>query len=279
MIEVPNANPAAARGGGGPRRAAGDGHARHGRLPRHRRAAAEGPRGRLLPRRLRGPRHLRPGRAEDARRGPEPGDRARPLRAAHLGRQVRGDRRRARRRRGRWRLLARPVEPGRRDVVLRHQRPVDPALEGSYSLPRVPPVDSPEEAERFRCTTHNYAILPMRDPDRYVAVSPYYSGGLSVVDFSDPAAPRGARPLPAAGRGRATRTCGLATGTTVGSTPTSTPRSSGSAPSRWTASGRSRSATSDRRSTRRPRSCPDPRNGPSRVVARERNFGRSALFD
>ena len=63
-------------------------------------------------------------------------------------------------------------------------------LEGSFSLPRVPPVDNPEEAERFRCTTHNYMILPMPDPDRYVAVSPYYSGGLSVVDFSNPAAPK-----------------------------------------------------------------------------------------
>ncbi|MDX6588070.1 MAG: hypothetical protein QOI31_2543 [Solirubrobacterales bacterium] len=67
--------------------------------------------------------------------------------------------------------------------------PESPTLEGSYSLPRVPPVDSPEEAERFRCTTHNYSILPMKQSDRYVAVSPYYSGGLSIVDFSDPAAP------------------------------------------------------------------------------------------
>ena len=67
--------------------------------------------------------------------------------------------------------------------------PESPTLEGSYSLPRVPPVDSPEEAERFRCTTHNYSILPMKNSDRYVAVSPYYSGGLSIVDFSDPAAP------------------------------------------------------------------------------------------
>lgn len=67
--------------------------------------------------------------------------------------------------------------------------PEDPTLEGSYSLPRVPPVDSPDEAERFRCTTHNYSIVPMRDKDRYVAVSPYYSGGLSIVNFSDPAAP------------------------------------------------------------------------------------------
>ena len=65
----------------------------------------------------------------------------------------------------------------------------NPVLDGSYSLPRVPPVDSAEEVERFRCTTHNYAILPMRD-GRYVAVSPYYSGGLSVVDFTDPAAPK-----------------------------------------------------------------------------------------
>ncbi len=68
--------------------------------------------------------------------------------------------------------------------------PANPQLEGSYSLPRVPPVDSAEEVERFRCTTHNYSILPMRDPSRYVAVTPYYSGGLSVVDFSDPANPK-----------------------------------------------------------------------------------------
>ena len=67
--------------------------------------------------------------------------------------------------------------------------PESPTLEGSYSLPRVPPVDSPEEAARFRCTTHDFSILPMKDRDRYVAVSPYYSGGLSIVDFSDPAAP------------------------------------------------------------------------------------------
>lgn len=49
-------------------------------------------------------------------------------------------------------------------------------------------MDTPEEAERFRCTTHNYSILPMRDGSN-VAVSPYYAGGLSIVDFSDPAAP------------------------------------------------------------------------------------------
>jgi hypothetical protein len=64
-----------------------------------------------------------------------------------------------------------------------------PVLDGSYSLPRIPPVDSVEEVDRFRCTTHNYMILPMRD-GRYVAVSPYYSGGLSAIDFTNPAQPR-----------------------------------------------------------------------------------------
>ncbi len=66
----------------------------------------------------------------------------------------------------------------------------NPVLEGHYSLPRVPPVDSAAEVERFRCTTHNYMVLPMRNANRYVAISPYYSGGLSLVDFTDPAAPR-----------------------------------------------------------------------------------------
>lgn len=67
----------------------------------------------------------------------------------------------------------------------------NPATEvGSYSLPRVPETDTPEEVERYRCTTHNYSILPMRNEKRYIAVSPYYSGGLSVVDFSNPANPK-----------------------------------------------------------------------------------------
>lgn len=59
-----------------------------------------------------------------------------------------------------------------------------------YQLPRQPPVDSLEEGERYRCTTHNYNILPMRDPNRYVAVSAYYAGGWSMVDFSDPSNPK-----------------------------------------------------------------------------------------
>jgi hypothetical protein len=54
----------------------------------------------------------------------------------------------------------------------------------------VPAPNSQEEVERFRCTTHNYNMLPTRDRDRYLAAVPYYMGGLAIVDFSDPANPR-----------------------------------------------------------------------------------------
>ncbi len=67
--------------------------------------------------------------------------------------------------------------------------PSAPALEGHYSLPRIPEWDDEQEAQRSRCTTHLYTILPMKDPNRYVAVSSYYSGGISAVDFTDPANP------------------------------------------------------------------------------------------
>ena len=61
---------------------------------------------------------------------------------------------------------------------------------GHYALPRIPPgADSPDEADYYRCTTHNFNILPMKDPKKYIAVSSYYTGGLSVIDFSDPANP------------------------------------------------------------------------------------------
>ena len=62
--------------------------------------------------------------------------------------------------------------------------PANPRLDGHFSLPRTPTI--PEEEI---CTTHLYNILPMRDPSKYIAVSSYYGGGMSVVDFSDPAAP------------------------------------------------------------------------------------------
>jgi len=69
-------------------------------------------------------------------------------------------------------------------------RPRHPELKGHFSLPRVPPADTPEELERFRCTTHNWNVLPTKDRSRYIAVSAYYSGGLAAVDFSDPTNPK-----------------------------------------------------------------------------------------
>jgi len=68
--------------------------------------------------------------------------------------------------------------------------PRDPKLLSHHSLPRVPTTDTVEELERFRCTTHNWNILPTRDPSRYIAVSAYYSGGLAAIDFSNPENPK-----------------------------------------------------------------------------------------
>ncbi|HET7483631.1 MAG TPA: hypothetical protein VFK89_12310, partial [Actinomycetota bacterium] len=61
--------------------------------------------------------------------------------------------------------------------------PSNPQQVGHYALPRTP---APEEV----CTTHNFDIIPMNDPKKYIATPAYYDGGLSVVDFSDPAAPK-----------------------------------------------------------------------------------------
>jgi hypothetical protein len=63
--------------------------------------------------------------------------------------------------------------------------PRNPVEKDHHALPRLPPADTPQEAERFRCTTHNYNILPTKNRDRYLAAVPYYAGGLAVVDFSD----------------------------------------------------------------------------------------------
>lgn len=60
--------------------------------------------------------------------------------------------------------------------------PASPTMVGHWALPRTP---APEEV----CTTHNFNIIPMRDATKYIAASAYYDGGLSVIDFSDPAAP------------------------------------------------------------------------------------------
>lgn len=68
--------------------------------------------------------------------------------------------------------------------------PSSPTEVGHYALPRMPPrPDSQAEANYWRCTTHNFNVLPMKDPKKYIAAVSYYNGGISVVDFSDPSAP------------------------------------------------------------------------------------------
>ncbi|MDQ4095539.1 MAG: hypothetical protein M3174_04950 [Actinomycetota bacterium] len=68
--------------------------------------------------------------------------------------------------------------------------PESPTLEGWHSLPRVPPFHEDEVSRTVRCTTHNYNILPTKKSTRYVAVSSYYMGGLSIVNFTNPENPR-----------------------------------------------------------------------------------------
>lgn len=69
--------------------------------------------------------------------------------------------------------------------------PESPALRGHYGVPRPHPVpQGADEAAYVKCTTHNFSILPMKDSNRYVAVTGLRSAGLSAVDFSDPANPK-----------------------------------------------------------------------------------------
>jgi hypothetical protein len=67
--------------------------------------------------------------------------------------------------------------------------PASPQLQSWHSLPRVPSFDNQDEAERFRCTTHNYSVLPYKDKNKYRAVSSYYMGGMSEINFDDPTNP------------------------------------------------------------------------------------------
>jgi hypothetical protein len=67
--------------------------------------------------------------------------------------------------------------------------PESPEPLGHHSLPRVPPFDGADEAEWFRCTTHNYNILPYKNNKKYRAVSAYYMGGMADVKFDDPEDP------------------------------------------------------------------------------------------
>jgi len=68
--------------------------------------------------------------------------------------------------------------------------PANPTLLGHHSLPRVPQhADSKDEVERFRCTNHNFNVIPLKDPKKYWLAVSYYMGGIAVVDFSDPSDP------------------------------------------------------------------------------------------
>jgi hypothetical protein len=49
---------------------------------------------------------------------------------------------------------------------------------GSFKIPRV-------QGDAANCTTHNFNVIPV--DGRYIAVSAYYAGGTSVIDFTDPA--------------------------------------------------------------------------------------------
>ena len=67
--------------------------------------------------------------------------------------------------------------------------PANPTLLGHHALPRVPnPPDEQAEADRYRCTNHNFNVIPVRD-GRYLLAVSYYMGGIAVVDFTDPADP------------------------------------------------------------------------------------------
>jgi hypothetical protein len=67
--------------------------------------------------------------------------------------------------------------------------PTLPVLAGYYNVPRRGDPETPEEVSYIACTTHNFNVLPMKDPDKYVVVAGYRASGWSVVDFSDPSAP------------------------------------------------------------------------------------------
>jgi hypothetical protein len=67
--------------------------------------------------------------------------------------------------------------------------PSNPTLLGHHAYPRIPQPTSEDQADRVRCTNHNFNVIPMKDPNKYLLAVSYYMGGISVVDFSDPAAP------------------------------------------------------------------------------------------
>lgn len=68
--------------------------------------------------------------------------------------------------------------------------PENPKEVGHYGPPRTAFPTTAESAARHACTNHNFNILPMKNPKKYVAVTSYYAAGLSALDFSDPANPK-----------------------------------------------------------------------------------------
>ena len=61
---------------------------------------------------------------------------------------------------------------------------------GSYKVPHVPPMWSPNALGGYRCHASHFGVLPMKDAKRYVATTSWANGGVSVVDFSDPTDPK-----------------------------------------------------------------------------------------
>ncbi len=68
--------------------------------------------------------------------------------------------------------------------------PSNPREVGHFGPPRTAPPETVEGLARHSCTNHNFNILPMKDPKKYVLVTSWYAAGISAVDFSDPANPK-----------------------------------------------------------------------------------------
>jgi hypothetical protein len=63
-----------------------------------------------------------------------------------------------------------------------------PRVVGYYNVPRGGRPETPQEVSYIACTTHNFSILPMKNAKKYIAAVGYRASGLSIVDFSNPAA-------------------------------------------------------------------------------------------
>lgn len=66
--------------------------------------------------------------------------------------------------------------------------PENPELLGHHSYPRPPSMGADAiTGARPRWTNHNFSVIPMKDAKKYLLAVSYYLGGISVVDFSNPA--------------------------------------------------------------------------------------------